>query len=74
MDDFYRDTLQKLIKQGVMDQNARALVVCGGETDREVLASCGFRSAVISNLDERLPESAYAPFEWSRQDTDKFLE
>jgi ubiquinone/menaquinone biosynthesis C-methylase UbiE len=68
--DFYRDTVQHLIKRGDLRPDMRVLVVCGGERDRDVLLQCGLRNVTISNLDTRMRGDEFDPFCWSFQDAE----
>ena len=70
MADFYTDTVCDLLKRGVLNRDMRVLVLCGGALDRRVLEGCGFQNVVISNLDSRLHEHEFAPFQWSFQDAE----
>jgi len=71
MSDFYVDTLNKLIHQGVLARTSRVLVVCGGPRDQQALLECGFENVVISNLDSRMTGNEFAPFDWSFQDAEQ---
>jgi SAM-dependent methyltransferase len=68
--DFYFDTVGRLLRDGTLSQRMRLLVVCGGETDRAVLARHGFDHVVISNVDPRPHPDAVAPFAWHHQDAE----
>ena len=68
--EFYKEVLDGLISDGVMAADMRLLVVCGGDADKEVLDACGFQDVVISNLDERMTGTEFAPFQWSYQDAE----
>lgn len=70
MTDFYTDTLQRLLKRGVLRTEMRILVLCGGRLDRETLERCGFNDVLISNLDTRMLGNEFAPFRWSFQDAE----
>ncbi len=70
MGDFYRDTLQRLLKDGWLELDSSVLVVCGERYDRDVLSGLGFRRVVISNLDLRMESEDVAPYTWSRQDVE----
>ena len=47
------------------------LVVCAGETDKDVFHQRGFKNVVISNLDNRMKGGEFTPYEWSFQDAEK---
>ena len=69
--DFYGDTVRHLLRDGTLTTTMDILVVCGGETDRAVLADSGFRHVVISNLDPGPDPDAFAPFTWSHRDAER---
>ena len=71
MKDFYTETIRSLLRRGLLNQNMRILVVCGGRLDRDVLERCGFANVVISNLDDRIEGHEFAPFLWSFQDAER---
>ena len=71
MNDFYKEAIDRLVAQGVLAHQMRLLVVCGGETDRDVLCAAGFQNVVISNLDTRMVGDEFAPFDWSFQDAEQ---
>lgn len=62
---FYVDTLRKLVAAGVLDPDARTLAVAAGPQDRDALLEAGFCDLTISNLDERMDESQFAPSKWA---------
>jgi SAM-dependent methyltransferase len=70
MADFYTETVRNLLKKGVLSVDMRILVLCGGRLDCRVLERCGFKNVVISNLDTRVDEHEFAPFQWSFQDAE----
>jgi SAM-dependent methyltransferase len=67
---FYLDTMLRLLDDGWLGVDDEVLIVAGGEADRDVLAAAGLRSATISNLDERMGGDELAPFRWSFQDAE----
>src|SRR5437660_9639771 len=69
--DFYETTLERLLDKGVLNREAKLLVVCGGHLDREVLLRTGFSDVTITNLDSRLNGSEFSPFRWGHQDAEK---
>jgi hypothetical protein len=71
MDDFYADTLRRLLKDGWLGLDSSVLVVCGGSLDRDTLHALGFRRVTISNLDVRMTGEEFAPYPWSMQDVEK---
>lgn len=70
-DPFYASTVRRLLREGMLSTDTRVLVACGGPFDRDVLHSLGFRDVTISNLDERLTGTEFAPFAWSSQDVEQ---
>jgi SAM-dependent methyltransferase len=71
MDDFYAETLRRLLKDGWLRLDSSVLVVCGGHYDRDIFLGLGFRGVTISNLDSRLNGDEFAPYPWSRQDVER---
>jgi SAM-dependent methyltransferase len=71
MADFYTETVRSLLRRGILNQNMRILVLCGGRLDRDVLERGGFANVVISNLDTRMVGHEFAPFLWSFQDAER---
>jgi lipopolysaccharide/colanic/teichoic acid biosynthesis glycosyltransferase/ubiquinone/menaquinone biosynthesis C-methylase UbiE len=69
--EFYLDVLRDLLRTGVLHRDMEVLVVCGGRVDRAVLAACGFRRVVISNIDAATSATDFAPFTWSYQDAER---
>jgi SAM-dependent methyltransferase len=69
-DSFYRDTLQYMMRRGVLSLEMRILVACAGTYDRDVLRELGFKDVTISNLDARLTGNEFSPFAWSYQDVE----
>jgi len=61
---FYLETVKKLIAEGKLDPSLPTLVVAGGMTDRQVMLEAGFTDVTISNLDERMSGSEFAPYKW----------
>jgi ubiquinone/menaquinone biosynthesis C-methylase UbiE len=70
MNQFYREVIDELLDEHILDTRMNMLIVAGGETDWEVFYRRGFKSVVISNLDARMNGSEFAPFEWSFQDAE----
>lgn len=60
----YAQTLARLVSEGRLDPAAPTLVVAGGPTDRRVLMEAGFTNVTISNLDERMVGTEFAPYAW----------
>jgi len=69
--DFYEDVVSELVRDGILDPGMRALVVCGGRTDKLVLERCRFRDVVISNLGVRPAGKDLGSFQWSEQDAER---
>jgi SAM-dependent methyltransferase len=53
------------------DRQASILVCGGGALDRQVLLALGFKHVTISNLDLRMREGEYAPFDWRLENAEK---
>jgi SAM-dependent methyltransferase len=75
MDDFYSETLGRLLQDGWMGLDSSVLVVCGEMLDRGVFHGLGFRRVTISNLDARGSSNLdkgtrFAPYAWSMQDVE----
>src|SRR5882757_7817644 len=73
MDDFYSETLRRLLKDGWLGLDSSVLVVCGEGYDRDVFLALGFRRVTISNLDSKINRddgSEFAPYAWSLQDVE----
>ena len=69
--DFYVDTLNRLIRTGVLRRDMKILVACGGDYDKDVLLQCGFTHVTISNLDSRMHGESFAPYAWEFQDAEQ---
>lgn len=68
-DDFYEDVLARFIGQGILSPiDHTVLVVAGGQRDQQALMHHGFQAVTISNLDQRMTSTEYAPYSWSFQD------
>lgn len=70
MNAFYCEVLNDLIRKGIISQEAKVLVVCGDIEDKESIYACGFKNVVISNLDSRINEQEFSPYERSYQDAE----
>jgi hypothetical protein len=68
---FYLDTLRRLVADGQLDPALPTLVVAGGETDRDVLMEAGFTDVTISNVDERMTGTEFAPYKWRFLDAEQ---
>lgn len=66
--DFVEQILSKLKADHLLKSDSEILVVCGGNSERELFERMGFSNVVISNLDERMSAEQFAPFKWSYQD------
>jgi ubiquinone/menaquinone biosynthesis C-methylase UbiE len=67
---FYGRIIKDLLTRGIVKPEMSVLVVCGGETDKEILQRLGFIDVTISNLDSRMTENEFAPYKWSYQDAE----
>jgi SAM-dependent methyltransferase len=65
----YARTLERLIREGVLQRGMSVLVVCGGTADRDVFQELGFEDVTVSNLaDDR---ADYAPYRFRVQDAEE---
>jgi SAM-dependent methyltransferase len=71
MNEFYSETLRKLLDDRWLGLDSSVLVVCGGSYDRDVFHGLGFRRVTISNLDSRMTGDEFAPYPWSMQDAER---
>ena len=65
-EEFYR----RVINRRIQDKNSSILVCGGGSLDKNVLESSGYTNVLISNLDERMSGSEFAPFEWKYENAE----
>lgn len=49
-DDFYEQVLSEQVRSGILNQQMRILVTCGGELDKAVISKCGFNNVLITSL------------------------
>ena len=63
---FYKTNLKKLIK----DNEAKILVVSGSQLDKQVFMDLGFKNVILSNLDSRMNQNEFKPYQWSFQDAE----
>jgi ubiquinone/menaquinone biosynthesis C-methylase UbiE len=70
MDDFYSETLRRLLKDEWLGLDSSVLVVCGERYDRDIFYELGFRQVTISNLDSRINGDEFAPYPWSLEDVE----
>jgi ubiquinone/menaquinone biosynthesis C-methylase UbiE len=68
--DFYRRVLSDLMEKGLVKSHMSVLVVCGGETDKNILQQLDFKDVTISNLDTRTTAEEMTPYRWSLQDAE----
>ncbi|MEI8104374.1 MAG: methyltransferase domain-containing protein [Actinomycetes bacterium] len=69
--DFYPQTLEQLLAQGLIDREMRILVVAGGAADRTAFLNTGFTDVTISNIDVPDGSDRFAPYGWSFQDAER---
>jgi SAM-dependent methyltransferase len=69
-EEFYFETVRRLLDESWLLADHEVLVVAGGEADREVLVAAGATTVTISNLDERMQGDEFAPYRWSFQDAE----
>jgi ubiquinone/menaquinone biosynthesis C-methylase UbiE len=63
---FYRQVVNEL----VTERDAQILVCGAGRLDQSVFKDLGYQNVTISNLDERMLATDYAPFQWSFQNAE----
>lgn len=71
--DFYAGVLGQMLRESILTQESSILVVCGGETDCQVLKALGFRHVTISNADKRITEGGvnhFPLYESTQQDAE----
>ena len=59
----YRESLERLLNEGLLRKDHRILVLCAGDRDKKVFAGMGFENVTISNLSRNLRPDEFAPFE-----------
>lgn len=71
--DFYKSTLESLLADGTLTRTSKVLVICGGDTDREVFESLGFKDVTVSNLSLPPDKQGTSPLasSWARQDAER---
>ena len=60
--DLYRRVLEDALKDGILDKQAKILVLCAGGRDKTVFELLGFENVTISNLSQNLKSDEYAPY------------
>lgn len=65
-----REYYKKTISRWISDRDTKVLVVAGGGTDFQVFTELGFTNVTISNLDERMNETEFYPYDWSYQNAE----
>ncbi len=68
---FVKSTLERLVREGVLDRSASLLAVAAADAERGLFLELGFTNVTISNLDTRLTGNEFAPFAWSFQDAQR---
>lgn len=69
--EFYGETIDRLLGDGLIGLDSSILVVCGGPVDRQVLVDRGFTNVTISNIDSRQDPKGFDPYPWSYQDAEQ---
>lgn len=62
--DFVKNTLENLIKKGLIHKKDSILAVCSGIAERNLFHHMNFKSVTISSLDERMTKEDVDPFHW----------
>ena len=63
---FYR----RVVCEQNIDKSASILVCGAGKIDKQIFTEIGFNNVTLSNLDERIDESEYAPFRWKYENAE----
>jgi len=66
----YYKTIKSAKESSLISVNDNILVVCAGHQDKRILESQGFKNVTISNLDERLDNDEFAPYQYSYQNAE----
>lgn len=61
---FVKSTLKQLLKKGILKKEDHILAVCSGRPEHKLFMEMKFRNVTISNLDERIQENDFVPFEY----------
>lgn len=67
---FYQNTLNKLLKKGLLKLDDNILVVAAGQKDKETFYNVGFRNVIITNLNYHEGFKEYSPFQWKYEDAE----
>ncbi len=70
-DGFYRRTLERLLRDGVLSSDMSVLVVCGSQADCDIFASLGFEDVTITNIDENARPDDLLPYRWQHADAEE---
>lgn len=62
--EFVKNTLECLIKEGLLHKEDSILAVCSGIAECNLFHQMNFKSVTISNLDKRMSKKDVAPFDW----------
>lgn len=69
--EYVKTTLQRLITEGTLSTDDSILAVCAGEAEWTLFREIGITNVTISNLDERMSGSEFAPLKWSYQNAER---
>jgi len=65
---FYKKIISQILESKIISTWDSILVVAGGQKDKEVLLSFGFKNVTISNLAPHKGYNEYEPYKWLRLD------
>ena len=66
----YERSVRSLLTDGVIANDSKVLVACGGDTDALALNHCGLTNVLISNLDDGR-SNGIGDYGWQRADAEK---
>lgn len=62
--------LKKLLTLGILRQDMRILVVCGGNTDKNAMLEAGFKNVVVTNMAKKECFEPFEPYAYEEQDVE----
>jgi len=62
-----KKSLENLLSKKIITRKSNILIIAGSDEDKNLLLSLGFNNITISNLDKRMDESSYAPYNYSHE-------
>ena len=61
---------ERCVDEMLISKNASILVCGGGILDKNVFHSLGYKNVIISNIDGRINENEYEPYQWKYADAE----